>query len=303
MTTHHEEVKSHSVDLSEILDISVTEMLILQNLIRYPTSNVLRINLLENLNTMIGHKSNSGKKIPASSFYHKLDRLEKRGLISYDNVDGKVQSIQATDLGSQVMGEIKKISLFTLTDIYDSVQEMIPEFLMNTGITPNFEDILIINLEEYIDTRIIELISTYSKNSYILADDEMYEMYVRKGINPKIMQTKFKNGLIREADGFFDGAILVGYDCLDKQYVGFMRDWLKDTTRVVKKGGIILVTSIEDFPKVDHFVIQSMIEDLEVSDIVTHTGEESLLNELQIAGIKESKIFKIKGMLFGYGFA
>ncbi|MCE7734522.1 MAG: hypothetical protein GPJ54_06570, partial [Candidatus Heimdallarchaeota archaeon] len=144
------------IDLSDILSIDVTEMLIMQNLMRYPDSKLMAIDLKNILNSMFTGK----KKISTSSFYNKLKKLKKQGFIKYyQDKSGKMQGLENTEKANLAIQEIKKLSIFATSDIFDYLEEIIPSFLKEAKIDyqgqPIYENLLFINLEDGLDARVM----------------------------------------------------------------------------------------------------------------------------------------------------
>ena len=81
-------------DLGDILAIDVTEMLIMQNLMRYPNSELQAIDLKNLINGMLI----GSKKISTSSFYNKLKKLKTQGFLKYQqDKSGKMKLLEITN--------------------------------------------------------------------------------------------------------------------------------------------------------------------------------------------------------------
>ena len=73
----------------------------------------------------------TGKKnISTSRFYNKLKKLKKQGFIKYyQDKSGKMQDLENTEKANLAIQEIKKLSIFATSDIFDNLDEIIPAFL------------------------------------------------------------------------------------------------------------------------------------------------------------------------------
>lgn len=286
------------IDLSDILSIDVTEMLIMQNLMRYPNSQVMAIDLKNILNSMFTGK----KKISTSSFYNKLKKLKTQGFINYNqDKSGKMQSLETTEKASLAIQEIKKLSIFATSDIFDHLHDIIPAFLKEAKIDyqgkPIYENLLFINLEDGLDSRVMGSLTVFGNNNYVVRSSDNQDI----PINPEMKQIEQSNNMILMPNDFFDACIIIGYDCLFADHnIGIQ--WLKEAYRVLKKGGFLSVNSVTELPASDHFIIRSMVDDLHSSPQFRFITPEHLIKEVAEAGIENYQTFQSNGMLLGYGY-
>ncbi len=289
-------VKERKIGLEEVLDLTVTEMLILQYLQKY-TGPTVRIALLETINAILSGE----KKIPSSSFYNKLDKLRKRGLIEYvEDKEGKSDKmIQATELASDAMDIIKELSFYGSVNIYQLNTEYIPKFLEYIGLD-HVDNVILINLEEGIDIRTIKLIDNFTDKTFLVCDDETYERYIHRGIMSNIIQSKVIDGRIREPDNFFDGCLIVGYEIRKHDKIP-AKNWLIEGLRVIKPGGLFMVATVEAIPKIDHFLIQNILSDLAHKSLITQITKEKLKEDIEGVGVKDLQIFTYSGVILALG--
>lgn len=289
--------KNEENDLGDILAIDVTEMLIMQNLMRYPNSELMAIDLRNLLNGML----TGSKKISSSSFYNKLKKLKTQGFLKYtQDRSGKMQAIEITDKSRYAIQEIKKLSIFATSDIFDHLQEIIPEFLRLAKLDykgkPIFENLLFINLEDGLDSRIMNSLTVFGRNNYVVRSSNNAEI----PISDTIKQIEQSNNMILMPNEFFDACLIIGYDCLfagDQDGI----QWLKEAYRVLKKGGLLNVNSVTELPTSDHFIIRSMVNDLISSPQFKFISSDQLKSELKEIGMENYQTLESNGMLLGFG--
>lgn len=289
---------SDEFDLGDILNIDVTEMLIMQNLLRYPNSELVAIDLRNMINGML----TGSKNISTSSFYNKLKKLKTQGFLNYDqDKSGKMKSLEITKKGNLAIRGIKKLSIFATSDIYDHLQEIIPTFLKQAKLDyqgkPIFSNLLFINLEDGLDTRIMNSLTIFGENNYVVRSSNNQEI----PISADIKQIQQDNNMILMPNDFFDACLIIGYDCLFASDVNGIQ-WLTEAFRVLKKGGFLNVNSVSELPKSDHFIIRSMIDDLHSSPQFRFITSEQLKSEMKQIGMEDYQTFESNGMLLGYGF-
>lgn len=290
--------KKDEIDLGDILAIDVTEMLIIQNLMRYPNSELMAIDLRNMINGMLI----GDKQISTSSFYNKLKKLKTQGFLKYDqDKSGKMHLLEITEKGIKAIHEIKKLSILATSNIYDSLQEIIPEFMEKAELKyigkPIFENLLFINLEAGVDVRVMGYLTGFGLNNYVVMSSNSKEI----PISADIKQIDQANNMILMPNDFFDSCVIIGYDCFSSTDIHSIQ-WLKEAYRVLKMGGFLTVTSISELPTSDHFVIQSMVDDLHSSPHFRFITSEQLKGEMAEVGIENYQTFESKGLLLGYGY-
>ncbi|MHA2338571.1 MAG: class I SAM-dependent methyltransferase, partial [Candidatus Hodarchaeales archaeon] len=286
------------IDLGDILSIDVTEMLIMQNLMRYPNSELMAIDLRNILNSMLTGK----KKISSSSFYNKVKKLKTQGFINFkQDKSGKMQELEITDKAILAIQEIKKLSIFATSDIFDHLQEIIPEYLREAKIDyqgkPIYDNVLFINLEDGLDARIMNSLTVFGKNNYLVRSSNNEDIPV----NVELKQIEQTNNMILMPNDFFDAVLIIGYDCLfaDNQDG---TQWLQEAYRVLKPGGFMNVNSVTEVPDSNHFIIRSMVDDLHKSPQFRFITSKQLITEMAEVGMKDYQTFESNGMLLGYGY-
>jgi DNA-binding PadR family transcriptional regulator len=288
--------------LEVLLDLSLTEILILQ-ILKY-NSKVQRSLLLENINAFIGGGRSEFTSIAASSFYHRLDRLEKKKLISLTGT-GKNKKTSITQLGILVLQEIRKLTLLGSIDYLKEVNKLTEEFLQILK-PVKLEKILIISMEEAIDPRVFNQLLQFAETLetdtvYILSDDENYERLRQRGLDSNIKQTEIDHGKIRDFDGKYNAILIVGYDGVTKYYNTSPVQIIEESIRILKTDGYVLVNTIEDMPTPDHLVLKLLMEEARECQYVKMISEEQITETLQKQNIKNIQHFKSQGIMITYG--
>ena len=289
---------AEEIDLGDMLAIDVTELLIMQNLMRFPNSELMAIDLRNIINGML----HGGKKISTSSFYNKLKKLKTQGFINYkQDKNSKTHALEITNKAKLTIHEIKKLSIYATSDAFDYLQDIIPEFLKKAKIDykgkPIYENLLFINLEDGLDFRIMNSLTVYGKNNFVVRSSNNKDI----PISDEIKQIEQANNKIMVPDEFFDACIIIGYDCLfADSHEGI--EWLKEAYRVLKKGGFLNVNSVTELPPSDHFIIRSMIDDLHGSPHFRFISSEQLIAESAEVGMENYQTLERSGMLLGYGY-
>lgn len=290
------------LNLSDITDLDVLSLLILNDLMRNTESNMLRIQILENINKTLSIYPNF-KKIPASSFYNKLDRLNKKGFIKYKRDDhGKIENIYTTTKVNLVMNEIKKMTNFPNKEVKNVIIELIPLFLKKIGMSENkiFDEVLLIDMEEHIDIINLNLIAEYAKSCSILAN-ERYERYRLRGMSEDIKQTTISNSAFMVPDNYFDSIVTLGYDCNCGNLELASIDWLKECYRSLRQGGIFIASTFEEIES-DHFLIQFFLNDLQKTGFAFHATKEEILEDFRRVGLLNPNTILHNGMVLVYAF-
>jgi hypothetical protein len=215
-----------------------------------------------------------------------------------------MQAIEHTEKANLAIKEIRKLSIFATSDIFDHLQDIIPAFLKEVKIDyqgkPIYENLLFINLEDGLDARVMNSLTVFGQNNYVVRNSNNHDI----PINPRMKQIEQSNNMILMPNDFFDACIIIGYDCLFTSYDGhdIGIQWLKEAYRVLKKGGFLNVNSVTEIPQSDHFIIRSMVDDLHSSPQFRFITSEHLIKEVAEAGIEDYQTFESNGMLLGYGY-
>ncbi|MHA2325721.1 MAG: hypothetical protein ACXACB_09990 [Promethearchaeota archaeon] len=292
-----------SFELTDVLDLSIADMLILQYLLRTNTS-IPRKALLEDLNSYLGE----GRRIVTQTFYNKVDKLKENGFIETSSTSkGKIHEIWTTEKAKAVMEKISELSLFGTINYFEHSKGFISEFNSYMRQQLDVETIgslLIINLEEGIDLRSIELIGENVEELYIVSNDEQYQNYLTRNMPSRVHQTKHSHGILREPEGFFEISLLLGYECAErvgKSHID-VEGWIKEAIRVTKPGGVVIISSVETIPKSDHFIIEHIARGIRESEFIKEISKEERIDELKEYNLEKIDTYSYNGLILGWGF-
>lgn len=288
------------INLRDILEISISDTLILQNLLINP--DIKRITLHDNINSYFGDLQEDKDLIPTSSFYQKMDRLEKKGLIITAKTDnGKVSTIRATPLAQNLLDFVLKLNVFGSMNFISKLQELIPNILQSTGPEKMNKLLIIISFPEAIDHKMINFLSDNAVNTFILADDITYQRYISRGLNIEVKQTNIIDGTIRDADNFYDAVIVVGYKPDYNLYGNLSLEWLKEGYRVLGEGGRFFVTALDLWPKIDHLVLGEFLNKLNDNKFMAVISGKNLIKDIEYSGLENPELIEQNGILIAWG--
>ena len=311
----------HSV--SEFSDLSIAEIIALEFLARY-SKPIVRHTLYTEVKQLIEFKENSPflkekkkydgtaekffdnvkdkKKLSTSSFYNSLTNLEQRGLITMDsNSKGKKTYIEPT----QFTQFIPKLMLKFLinNNIMDSPEfrsEFSKEFSEIIK-KHNFESILTLWLSEYEVFSIIQYISNFAKEIYILSKSISNNGEIAAKFN-NIKYTEMMNKQISAPENVFDGVIIPIYKKNPKFYDMTRIEILREICRVSKPGGLVVLVAVTDIPLSENNVM--MNELIKLYNIALNNRiftERELEEEMKLVNLKEIRVIDHQGLLIGIG--
>ncbi|MFX0015375.1 MAG: hypothetical protein ACFE98_12345 [Candidatus Hermodarchaeota archaeon] len=237
------------------------------------------------------------KPLHRSTFYNSLKRLKEKNFVSFkeDSRSGKTKSVQITPLGKIATNMITQMMIFTIWDIGTLLQELVPEVIAKTEMTPVHLSLLI-HFDELLNVELFdEFYYPYSEELYVLADDNYFERYLKRGIT-RIHQSKFQNNLIREPNDFFDNTFLIRYRKTKKFGIS-EKEMLHEALRVTKSNGKLIIITISDIPRSDHFIPDSFGQFINNNPFFFSISEEELLSDLKEEGLQKINIWNIKGVL------
>lgn len=292
------ENSKHKKKIKEYLDLSIAELIILQLLSRYQMPFV-RYSLYLELNQFI--QNSDEKAISVSSFYNSLKNLEKRGIIK-SNIrnDGKARTIEPNQrtksIVEMIMQNLLKISTI---NIYDFQYEILEKILDKIGLN-HFNTLLTTFFFEYIDLRLFHEYVKIADEVSILTKNETYDVLIKMGLEG-IRKASIYNGIIREPNDFFDIIILPFYfynpDFLEMKKINI----LKESIRVTKKNGIIILTAMSPLPKTQNFFADELIRLYNEFNAYKEITQEEMSNDMIEAGFTKIDIFNHRGILIGIG--
>jgi hypothetical protein len=304
--------------ISDFADLSLVEIITLQFIVRY-SQPVVRHALFTEVKQFIAFKEknseieiknsdsadihkffdfiNKPKNLSTGKFYYCLDKLEKRGLLVFDGKTGKV-SVNSTIFSNYVPKLLLKFLINN--NVMNSVEyreEFSKNFLNKIG-HQHFKRILSLWLSEYVPLSVVNQISEFTEELYILSKNEDNN-YKNNKLGDKIRFTEIIGGLFRERENFFDAIFIPVYKKNPKFYNMSRKMILKEVIRVTKPNGYIILVAIADFSSTTNLFINELIEIYKAALNNRIFTQEDLKNDLLNMGLTNIEVFEHQGLLIG----
>ncbi len=294
--------------------LSYIELITLQKLLDHQ-GPVVRFILYQEINQFINPKRNNNDDIEpftdnlqlpnlsTSSFYNSLKSLEAYGLVSFikkkQKSKDKIIAVEATENAKLAIKGITGHFLSMALDDIDYLVKIFGEVLKKIG-NSHFSNILIVNLTEKIDIRLMGLAFRLMDDVFLLANQNIYESMVKVGFD-KLKSTVMFNSVIREPEDIFDIGIIPEYE-KEPDFFGLSRiDMLKELIRVVKKGGVVVFMVRSTIPEVDNFYAKELLKKFEESISGRIFTEEEIKEDLNAAGFIKYEVLDFQGIMIGIG--
>jgi len=294
--------------------LSLIELITLQKLIDHK-GPVVRFILYQEINQFINPNRNNGNteeyyteiiqvtNLSTSSFYNSLKSLEATGFVSFIKRKQKgknlVIAVEATEKAKlAIKGIMGQLFSMTIEDV-DFMVKVFGELMKIIG-SSNFSNILVVNLMEHIDNRLMGFAFKMVDNVFLLANMGIYESMLKMGFD-KLKSTVMFNNVIREPKDIFDIAFIPEYERKPK-FFGLSRiDMLKELIRVVKQGGQVIIIGRSSIPQIDNFYAKELLNKYEESILGRIFTEEELKEDLKSAGFNKYEVYDFKGVIVGLG--
>ena len=278
----------------DLLQLSLYEVFVIFLLSNF-TTPMQRYALLQDVNDIIFKE----KKLSTSSFYNSIEKLEKMGLIAYAKIENKI-FVMGTDFGVKALEIISRTtSLFSIN--FNLLTEGTLKAISGKVPFENANSILIITLEEFFDTEVLNTrMKTYSTKN-IITLPEQYEKMVRRGLSPDIHQTLITDKKIREPDGFFELIVIYDFQNLTNPFHGLSETGIiKETFRVLKSKGLLLFQFHNIIQEQDDFAIDLLAHSFKKSPFYNEISKEDVIKYFTEAIGQEPKLINFKEFYLGY---
>ncbi|TXT53354.1 MAG: hypothetical protein BAJALOKI2v1_1020003 [Promethearchaeota archaeon] len=241
------------------------------------------------------------KQLYPPSFYNMLGNLEEKGLIEFLESDsGKIPNIQATPYTNYVPLLLLKFLINNNVMVSEEFREEFSKKFLEKLKNKQFNRILSIWFSEYVMIPIIKLLSTYSKEQYILP---------KKGSNDILNGTNIKNVKLTEMisnhisvpEEIFDGVIIPVYKKNPKFFNMKRTEILQEVARVIDSGGSIILVAIAKIRFTKNIFLDDLIKLYNLSLNNRIFSEEELKNDMEKVGFSDIEIFEHQGLLLGIG--
>ncbi len=260
----------------DLLGMTMTEVYILQFLLNY-SEPVLRYNVLEDINESLPQDL----RLSPTKFYYSLSKLEKNNYIELREGKRKKSAMviprpKIRELFRNLLGGF---ALATI-DMGREVTHLIHKFFQENNIQRGKRTLTV--AEEHIDPHKLSAIGLQTKKLFILADDEQFEKFRNRNSDIDILQSRFYDGRIREADNYFDISI-----CITDQIT---QQLFNELVRVTE--GVVVVGFIDNVEPPTHVLAESLLRPF----IQTTNTLESTIELFESTGI-EPNVFRYRGFV------
>lgn len=278
-------------------DLSIVELIALQILSKH-TEPIIRHTLLIEVNQFLKKKI---KELSTSSFYNSLTNLERIGLITFTRKSSSKQIlVSQTPYTLTVINKIFHLLLRNIIiDDFEFTIQFSKKILEKVGVE-HFKNIFMIVMEARPNFTNIKFSIKFADNVFILLREENYDVFNKLGIE-NLNYSKIIHNKIREPNDFFDLVVLSSYQ-LRPDFYGMSRiELLKEAKRVVKSGGVVVITARSKLPITKNFYASELLK------TYSNTVKERTLTELQMkddmqkAEISKFDIFEYNGIIIGIG--
>ena len=301
--------------ISDFADLSLAEIIILQFLVRY-SEPVVRHVLFTEVKQFIEFREQKSqvslennlqshkflkfitvpKKLSTGKFYYSLDKLEKRGLLTYNGTTGKI-AINHTAYTNFIPKLLLKFLINNNVMESTEYRESFFKKFLDKVENQKFNRVLSIWLSEYVPLSILNQLSSFSNEIYILSKNEINDSKtVNKG---KFRYSEIVGGLFREREDFFDATFIPVYKKTPKFYEMTRSEILKEVIRVTKPKGYIILVTVADFQMTDNIFINELIKLYKAALINRIYTYDDLYFEMNNNGLKNIDIFEHQGLLIG----
>jgi len=298
----------------DLSSLSLIELITLQKLLNHRRP-VVRFILYQEINQFINPKRNNNNSeeifhdslqlpnLSTSSFYNSLKSLEANGLVSFikrkQKGKEKIVAVEATEKAKLSIKGITDHFLSMTIDDIDYLVKNIGEIMKITGIS-HYSNVLIVNLTEAIDLRLMGLAFNLADEVFLLSNKELYESMVKIGFD-NLKSTVMFNNVIREPKDIFEIAMIPEYE-KEPNFFGLSRiDILKELIRVVKQGGTVGFMVRSSLPQVENFYVKELLNRFEESISGRIFTKEEIEEDLKAAGFTRYEIFDFQGIIVGIG--
>ncbi|MCY3410640.1 MAG: hypothetical protein INQ03_03285 [Candidatus Heimdallarchaeota archaeon] len=287
------DISNRNLVFLDIYDLSVIEMMTLNFLVGQREA-ILRYDVYKHMNKLLGPL----KKLSTGSFYNSLIKLEKRGLLTFeqiDNDDPKSLAVQTTKDANKLLGymfyyftqhaiSINPRPKYDPAEIILNVAEMDPNTISNFMIIdPETEtnSVLIESILPSAVSTMQSLNSIIKPNKFdLLTANEMYDYYI-KGPNEKfdlIVYPMYSANLVSTS---------TGYESILKCSLDILSDHAK-----------IVIIFLEDPADSDHYFIQHYLNRLRESGYFQTLDKDFLEFKLSKMGFRISNKVSHEGVSY-----
>ena len=308
MTITKKEIEVQDTDLlSNLLEMSVMDILTLIKLISFPKQRILRYALYKEINKLI----QPSKRLSTSSFYNSLQKLKDMGYIKFHSKDQEARTIEVspTLAAEQLVSFLFFYLIQFQATTTDSRSKITPEIIFSLTRKNRFSAILIIDPASNASyglvgsvipsaTETIKSLALSSEKTFLVSTTEFFDKYVEMGLKNISHSSVMTDGTIREPNDYFDLIIFPLYgkntDYFGKSFSGI----LAEARRLLRRDGRLLIIHLEPIKSTDHYFIQLFVEAIRKSGGYFSFTSEEIISELGKIGFYNFDIRSENGVNF-----
>ncbi|MFO7795115.1 MAG: hypothetical protein ACQERB_17075 [Promethearchaeati archaeon] len=309
-------------NISDFANFSIKEIIALQFLVRY-REPIVRHLLYTEVKQFIEFKETAPEKKDVAkspnyekkyyefitekkqlyppSFYNMLNSLEEKGLLQFmENDSGKIPNIKATPYTNYVPQLLLKFLINNNIMVSEEYRQEFSNRIMEKIANQQFSRILSIWFSEYVMLPIINLLSKYTKEQYIIPKNGTED-----GLNgTKIEGVKITEMIakhISAPENIFDAVIIPVYKKNPKFHDMTPIEILEETARIIKKNGLLILVAIAKIPYTENIFLNELIKLYNLSLVNRIFTKNELSNDMKKAGFFNIEIFEHQGLLIALG--
>ncbi len=320
ISTEPSESSNITLVISDLVDMTVLELLILEFLIRYGApiqrhtlymqiSNFLEYQFKRaqevNENNLtkeelkyyefIKGRWYNQKFISTSSFYNNLKKLEEKGLLRYNlGENDKVETIETTHLTRAAIDLYLKHFITYRIGTDPEIIIEIKDLVLKKMNKQSFQNMLIIWFPAFLDIRLLGFFSQQSDTVFLLSDLDFSKDIEEVGLNDIEITSIFGEN-IREPNEIFDLVVIPFYFHKNIDTLTHL-DFIKEAIRVAKNDGYVILVMDEEIEPPEHSVLRRLTELFNRANSSTNFTMEEIEDDLSQVGLKktEYEIFDYK---------
>jgi len=243
---------------------------------------------------------NEKKQLYPPSFYNMLNNLEEKGLLQFqENNSGKIPNIKATPYTNYVPQLLLKFLINNNIMVSEEYREEFSKHFMEKIENQKFDRVLSIWFSEYVMLPIIKLLSDYTKEQYIIQKNGSEDLL--NGTIEDVKNTEMISKHISAPENIFDAVIIPVYKKNPKFHDMDPIEILKETARVIKSKGLIILVAIAKIPYTENIFLNELIKLYNLSLINRIFSKDELTNDMRKANFLNIEVFEHQGLLLGIG--
>jgi len=241
------------------------------------------------------------KQLYPPSFYNMLNNFEEKGLLRFQkNNSGKIPNIEATRFTNYAPQLLLKFLINNNVMVSEEFREEFSKRFMEKIRNQHFERILSIWFSEYVMLPIIKLLSEYTKEQFVLSKNGSEDLLSDSQIED-VKGTEMISRHISAPEDIFNAVIIPVYKKDPKFHNMGRIEILKETARVIKPNGLIILVAIAKIPFTENIFLNELIKLYNLSLNNRIFSRQELTIDMKKANFSDIEVFEHQGLLLGMG--